>query len=306
MKNILITGGAGYKGILLTKALLEEGYNVTIMDNFMYGFDPILTVINYDKCNVIKKDIRNLEEKDVKDYDIIYHLAGISGFPACDANPHSAQIINVDSTDKLVKLLSNNQLIVYASTTSFYGQSGDERDENSIPEPTSLYGRTKYEAEKICMSHKNGISLRFATIFGVAPKMRNDLMLNDFVFRAITEHNLVLFDSKSIRTFLHIKDAIDAYLMVAKMSDKTVGKIFNVGCNSMNYSKMDIALVIKKHIDFSILDTSLKDPDKRNYKINYDKIAKLGFKSKISIDEGIEELIKLYSVYRPYSAFQTI
>lgn len=214
MKNILVTGGAGYKGTMLVNALLNEGYCVSVIDNFMYGYESVLDFVDHKNCTILKKDIRNLQQADVSSYDAIFHLAGISGYPACEANPHSAEIINVNSTKKLVNYLSKDQLLVYASTTSFYGSSGEIKDENSPILPVSLYGITKYEAEKICMSHQNAVSLRFATLFGVSRRMRTDLLVNDFIYKAITERSLLLFDSKSIRTYLHIKDAIIAYMMI--------------------------------------------------------------------------------------------
>ncbi len=306
MKKILITGGAGYKGTLLAEELLKKNYQVTILDNFMYGYDSVLGFIDHKNCTIIKKDIRNLQSADVKNYDVIFHLAGISGYPACEANPHSAEIINVHSTRKLTGFLSKNQVLVYASTTSFYGKSGAMKDENSKPEPLSLYGITKWEAEKICMEHHNTVSLRFATIFGVSRRMRCDLLVNDFVYKALTERSLVLFDSKSIRTYLHIKDAVKAYLLVLEKPAKMLGQIFNVGSNSLNFSKLDLAQKIKKQIDFKIIDSDLDDFDKRNFIINYNKISALGFSYSVSVDDGISELKKLFSFYRPFSLYQTI
>lgn len=304
--NILVTGGAGYKGTMLAKSLLNEGFKVTILDNFMYGYDSVLDLVSTPNCTVVKKDIRNIQESDVSGFDVIFHLAGISGYPACEANPHSAQIINVHSTKQLVSFLSKDQTLVYASTTSFYGSSGDEKDENSVIAPVSLYGITKYEAEKICMDHQNAISLRFATLFGVSKRMRPDLLVNDFVYKAISERNLVLFDSRSIRTYLHVRDAIRAYLMVMHHQEKMTGQIFNVGSNEMNFSKLELAQTIQKYIDFKIIDSDLDDFDRRNFIINYNKIYGLGFRPTISIDEGILELKKLYSFYRPFSPYQFI
>lgn len=304
--KVLVTGGAGYKGTILVGELLEKGHKVTVLDNFMYGYEPVLPFVKYKNCDFVKKDIRNISEKDVKNFDVIYHLAGISGYSACEANPHSAQIINVDSTKNLTALLSKSQVLVYASTTSFYGKSGQTRYETDKPEPVSLYGVTKYKAEVICMERENSIAFRFATLFGVSAKMRCDLMLNDFVYRAMIDRSLVLFDSKSMRTFLHVRDAIKAYLMVFDDLNAYVGNVFNVGCNSMNYSKLQLANIIKKHLNFNIIDSELLDPDERNFIINFDKISKLGFKSTITAEEGIEELIKLYSFYHPYASFRPI
>ncbi|MBI3500272.1 MAG: SDR family oxidoreductase [Bacteroidetes bacterium] len=306
MLNILITGGAGYKGVILLEELLKRGHKVTVLDNFMYGHDSVLGFVGEKNCTLIRKDIRNLEKTDVSKYDMIYHLAGISGYPACEANPHSAQIINVDSTKKLVSYLSKNQVLVNASTTSFYGSSGEVMHENSPVAPVSLYGITKLEAERICMQHPNSVSFRFATLFGVSRKMRADLLVNDFVYKAVTERSLVLFDSKSIRTYLHVRDAVDAYLMITEKPEKFSAQIFNVGSNELNFSKLDLAKKIQEQIDFKIIDSDLNDFDKRNFIINYDKINSLGFKPKVSLEEGISELKKLYSFFRPYLPYQII
>ena len=309
MKKILVTGGAGYKGVILVRELLKKGYEVTILDNFMYGYDSVLGFSDIKNCTIIRKDIRNLEASDVSAYDVIFHLAGISSYPACEANPHSAEIINVHGTKKLVSHLSKHQLLVYASTTSFYGTSGEvmnERSPISTASPMSLYARTKYEGEKICMTHPNAVSLRFAALFGVSSRMRTDLMVNDFVHKAITERSLVLFDSKSIRTYLHVRDAIQAYLMVLEQTPKMLGQVFNVGSNELNFSKLDLANRILKHVDFKIIDSDLSDFDKRNFVICYDKINALGFKQSVSMEEGILELKKLYSFYRPFLPYQII
>ena len=306
MKKILITGGAGYKGVILAEELLKLEYDVTIMDNFMYGYESVLGFVSNKNCTIVKKDIRNFEKSDVSSYDVIFHLAGISGYPACEANPHSAQIINVESTKTLVSYLSKNQLLIYASTTSFYGSSGEVKDENSALAPVSLYGITKCEAEKICLNHPNTISFRFATLFGVSRKMRTDLLVNDFVQKAITERSLVLFDSKSIRTYLHVKDAISAYLLLLQKTDEMRNQVFNVGSNDFNFSKLDLAKKILKHVDFKIIDSDLSDYDKRNFIINYDKINKLGYKPAFSVEDGILELKKLYAFYRPYLPYQII
>lgn len=306
MKKVLITGGAGYKGVLLAETLLKEGYFVTILDNFMYGFESVLGFAGKKNCGIIKKDIRNLQKEDVKDHDLICHLAAISGYPACEANPHSAKTINVDSTERLVNLLGEEQILVYASTTSMYGKSDKVQDESSQPHPLSLYAVTKYEAEKICMQRKNSISLRFATLFGVSRKMRCDLLLNDFVYKAVTERSIVLFDSHSVRTFLHIRDAIKAYIMATQQPEKFVDKIFNVGSKEMNYSKLDLAQRINNHCNIEIIETNLSDPDRRSFIMNFDKISSLGFSPNITLDEGIQELLRLYDWYRPFITYKTI
>lgn len=304
--KILITGGSGYKGLKLAQALLEKGHEVTIFDNFMYGAEACLFLFKYPKISFISKDIRNIDENDAAAYDCVYHLAGISGYPACESNPHSAQVINVGGTEKLLSCLSARQMLVNASTTSIYGNFGNSCHEESPVKPASLYANTKMEAEKRCMDRENSVSLRFATIFGVAPRMRWDLMPNDFVMRAVHERSLVLFDSESIRTFLHIDDAIQAYVLVLDQFDKMKGGLFNVGCESMNLSKRQLAEKISEQIDFAIIESNLTDPDVRNFIINFDKITAFGFQPKKTIEAGIAELIKLYRFYAPNRSFNII
>ncbi len=304
--KILITGGAGYKGLKLAQALLLRGHAVTILDNFMYGYDAALHLLQYDRLTVVEKDIRNLEEKDIASFDIIYHLAGISGYPACEANPNSAQMINVVGTRRLVDLLGADQYLINASTTSFYGSTGSVCSEETRIAPVSLYGITKYEAEKICLDHARCTNFRFATIFGIAPRMRWDLLPNDFTMKAVQERSLVLFDSHSIRTFLHIDDAIDAYLMALDQPDAFCGKVFNVGGHSMNLSKMELAQEINKLVDFSIIEADMPGVDLRSFIIDFGKIEALGYVPKKTIEQGIAELIKLFRFYRPTRPYNTI
>lgn len=304
--KILVTGGAGFKGTLLTEALLQRGCKVTIFDNFMYGLEPVLGLARHHNCHVNKKDIRNITLKDVEGFDIIYHLAAISGYPACEANPHSAQTINVDSTKKMVDLLHDDQVLVYASTTSMYGKAGTEQDEMSPPAPESTYGVTKLAAERVCMQRQNSIAFRFATLFGTSLKMRCDLLPNDFAHKAVTERSIVLFDSNSVRTFLHVADGIRVYLMVLDQADKMVGEIYNAGSETMNFSKLQIAETIKKYTSVEIINSSLEDLDVRNFIIKFDKIKKLGFAPIISLDDGIKNLVNLYQWFRPYIPYQTI
>jgi len=307
MKKVLITGGAGYKGVLLAEALLKAGAQVTILDNFIYGYEPALGFAGDRNCTVVKKDIRNITAADVRGFDLIYHLAAISGYPACEANPHSAQTINVVATAALTKLLADNQVLVYASTSSIYGKSDQTQDETAKPTPISLYGATKYEAENICMRRKNSVAFRFATLFGVSRKMRCDLLLNDFVYKAVYDRSIVLFDAHSKRAFLHVKDAIQAYMMAYERPDDFVGQIYNVGDKKMIYSKLDLAKKIQEHCkNIEIIQTKLMDPDERNILISFDKLGQHGFKPTMSVDEGIEELIKLYSWYQTFASYRTI
>jgi nucleoside-diphosphate-sugar epimerase len=304
--KILVTGGAGYKGVVLTHALLDKGHQVTILDNFMYGCEPVLHLVGNPAFTAVREDIRNLNEKHLKDFDVIYHLAGISGYPACEANPHSAKLINVDASRRLRDLLSRDQRLIYASTTSFYGKSGARCDEDTPVEPVSLYGITKYQGEQELLQHQNTISLRFATIFGVSPRMRVDLLVNDFTCKAVHERCIVLFESKTKRTFLHIQDAIAAYVFTLDHFDTMKHGIFNVGSETLNFTKMEIANAVKEETGCSIIDSEMKDFDPRNFVIAFDKLAKLGFQVRYTLPDGIREMVKLYRFYRPYSPYATI
>lgn len=303
--KLLVTGGAGYKGVVLTKKLLELGYNVTVIDNFMYGYESLLHLATHPNLTIIKHDIRN-RIPSLKDYDVIFHLAGISGFPACASNPHSAQLINVEATRLLGESLSRNQKLINASTTSMYGKSGMPCDENTSVNPVSTYAHTKLEAEKILMQYENVVNLRFATVFGFSPRMRMDLMVNDFTYKAVKEGVLVLFDSFAKRTFIHVEDAADCYIFAMENYDKMKGSIFNAGANHLNYSKAEIAEMITEKVNFKIINSELSDKDLRHFIVNFDKITKLGFKPKISVQVGIEELVKVYGFYEYFSHYKTI
>lgn len=304
--NILVTGGAGYVGVVLTEKLLELGHNVTIIDNFMYGYSSVLHLVNNNNLNIIQLDIRNIRQKDIASFDVIYHLAGISGVPACASNPHSAEFINVEATRTLVNAMDKDQLIINASTTSFYGASGKAFDETMPVEPISIYGQTKYAAEKIVQERENSISLRFATIFGVSPRMRNELLVNDFVYKAISEKMIILFAGQSKRTFVHIRDAVAAYAFVLNHITAMSGQVFNVGGPLLNFSKLEIADAIKMHIPCDVIDSSMPSEDKRDFTVSFEKIYNLGYSTTHSLDEGIRELIKLYRFYTIHSHYSVI
>lgn len=303
--KILVTGGAGYKGTVLTRRLLDEGYRVTLLDNFMYGYEPVMHLATNRNLEIIKHDIRN-GIPGLANYDIIFHLAGISGFPACASNPHSAQLINVEATRLLAKDLAPGQMLINASTTSLYGKSGLPCNEDTAVDPVSTYAQTKLAAEQILHEKPNVISLRFATVFGFSTRMRMDLMINDFVYKAVKEKVIVLFDSFAKRTFIHVEDAADCYIFTMNNFDMMKGGIYNAGGNSLNFSKEEIAEKIKKKVDFSIINSEVKDKDLRHFIVNFDKIEKLGFKPARTVEDGIDELIRIYGFYEYYSHYRTI
>lgn len=303
--KILVTGGAGYKGTVLTRKLLEQGYDVTLLDNFMYGYEPVMHLAGNRKLTIVKHDIRN-GIPDIGRYDVIFHLAGISGFPACASNPHSAQLINVEATRQIAKDISPGQMLINASTTSLYGKSGMPCDEDTAVDPVSNYAQTKLAAEKILHEKENVVSLRFATVFGFSTRMRMDLMINDFVYKAVKEKVIVLFDSFAKRTFIHVEDAADCYIFAMNNFDRMRGGVFNAGANSMNFSKEEIAEKIRKQVDFSIVNSEVKDKDLRHFIVNFNKIENLGYVPSRTVEYGIEELIRIYGFYEYYSHYRTI
>ena len=303
--KILVTGGAGYKGTVLTRKLLEHGYKVTLLDNFMYGYEPIMHLATNKNLEIIKHDIRN-GIPDIRLYDVIFHLAGISGFPACASNPHSAQLINVEATRLIAKDLSEGQMLINASTTSLYGKSGLPCDENTTVDPVSTYARTKLAAEEILHAKPNVVSLRFATVFGFSTRMRMDLMINDFVYKAVKEKVIVLFDSFAKRTFIHVDDAAECYLFAMNNFDRMRGGIYNAGGNNLNFSKEEITGKIRQKVEFSVVNSELKDKDLRHFVVNFDKIEKLGYKPVRTVEDGIDELVRVYQFYEYYSHYRTI
>ena len=304
--KVLITGGAGYVGTPLAESLLECGHEVTILDNFMYGYESILHLISHENLSVIKTDIRNEDLSYLKDQDVIFHLAAISGYPACEANPSSAEFINYVATKRISDYLSKDQILIFASSTSLYGSSGTLSNENTKVEPVSLYGVTKFKSEQHIMQRENSISLRWATVFGVSSRMREGLIVNDFVDKAIKEGTLVLYSGDSKRTFMHINDSVQGYLF-ALYNDEMLGGVFNMGNESLNFSKREIAEKIHEYYsDFEIIDSSMEDKDVRHFLVDFSKARNLGYECNYTLDNGILELIKLYKFYDPNSFIRPI
>ncbi len=303
--KILVTGGAGYKGTVLVRKLLDQGYDVTLIDNFMYGYEPVMHLATRKNLQIIRHDIRN-GIPGLKEYDVIFHLAGISGFPACASNPHSAQLINVEATRQIANDLAPGQMLINASTTSLYGKSGVPCNEETHVDPVSTYALTKLAAEEILHDKPNVVSLRFATVFGFSTRMRMDLMVNDFVYKAVKEKVIVLFDSFAKRTFIHVEDAADCYIFTMNHFNSMKGGIYNAGGNNLNFSKDEIAAKIREKVEFSVVNSELRDKDLRHFIVNFDKIEKIGFKPSRTVEDGIDELLRIYSFYEYYSHYRTI
>lgn len=300
MEKILITGGAGYIGSMLTPMLLDLGHEVTIYDTFLYGALPLLGFSMDPKLKVIKGDVRDTEAlgKAVKDHDWILHLAAIVGYPACAADPTLSTTTNIDGTRNVLEAMSKGQRIVFASTGSTYGKVEGVATEETPIAPLTLYGKSKRDAE--VMIRESGLEhviLRFATVFGSSPRMRIDLLVNDFVYQALHNRQIVLFEGYFRRTFLHSSDAAAVYPFVMEHFDAMTGKVYNVGDESMNYTKREVALKIKEHVDFYLHEAQIgNDPDQRDYEVDYSKLKALGFRAKVGLDAGITELVKILRV----------
>lgn len=296
--NILVTGGAGYIGSLLVPNLLSQGHSVTVIDNFMYRQTSLASSIRDEKLTLVFGDVRDesLMKAHLAKADVIIPLAAIVGAPACDSDPIAAQSINKDSILWLLKQLSSNQRIIMPTTNSAYG-SGDKNnycDENSPLNPLSLYARDKVTVEKALMDLPNATSFRLATVFGISPRMRLDLLVNNFAYRAITDGFVIVFEGHFKRNYIHVLDVIQAFNLGLNNENNFKGEIFNVGLSEANISKIDLCREIQSLIPtFTFLEAALgKDPDQRNYVVSNQKIEKLGFKPSVSLRSGLEELIK--------------
>jgi len=303
-KKILVTGGAGYIGAVLVSALLKEGYEVIVIDNFMYNQNALLDCCYDEKLKIIRGDARdeNLISKYLKDVDYIFPLACLTGAPLCDKDPIMARSTNLKAIKMLLKICSKNQKIIFPTTNSGYGigQEGVYCDENTPLNPISLYGKLKTEAEKAILEAGNSITLRLATVFGISPRMRLDLLVNDFVYRAVNDKCVVLFESQFKRNYIHVRDVARAFIHCFNNFDKMINEPYNLGLDEANLSKWELCEEIKKQVpDFVFIESKIgEDPDKRNYIVSNAKIEKTGFKPEYSLQDGIAELIKGYQIIK--------
>jgi len=305
--NILVTGGAGYVGTTLIPLLLAQRHRVRVLDNLMFNGASLLPFFRSRNFEFIKGDIREQSavREVVKEQDAVVHLAAIVGYPACRQNPKLAEEVNIGGTKSLVEALGDDQLVILASTGSSYGYIREEVTEATPLNPLSLYGQTKDEAEKIVRAHPRSIIFRFMTAFGVSPRMRLDLMINDFSYKAVTEQYLVVYEKHYKRGFIHVHDMARAILFALDHADAMRGETYNVGARSLGLSKEDICEAIKRCANVYVHYAEIgKDEDQRNYDVNFDKIESLGFSTTVGLDEGIQELIAAYQAIKyvkPYS-----
>ena len=302
--KVLVTGGAGYIGSIFVPALLKEKHQVTVLDNFMYNQSSLMDCCADKDLTVVRGDARDKEliKRLLKNADAIVPLACLTGAPLCSRDPISAQSIIVDAVKLILDLRSKNQMILYPTTNSGYGigEKGKFCTEETPLRPVSLYGKLKTEAEKAILDSGAGITLRLATAFGVSPRMRLDLLVNDFVYRAVTDRFIVLFEAHFKRNYVHVRDIAKAFIHCLSNFDKMKNEKYNVGLSDVNLSKLELCEEIKKHVsEFYFVESQIgEDPDKRDYIVSNEKIEKTGFSPDFSISDGIQELVKGYQIVK--------
>ena len=301
MKNILITGGAGYIGSKLATKLLNLKFKVTVLDILKFSDKSLKHLKKKKNFCLIKGDVRNkkLMKKLLKENEFIVLLAALVGAPLCEKNKSEAVSVNLNSIKYLMNNIHKKNKIIYLTTNSGYGIGKKDKycDEKSPLNPISLYGRTKVGAEKIIMKSKNSIGFRLATVFGDSYRMRTDLLVNNFVYKAVKEKKLTIFEPHFRRNYIHINDVVDAILFSIKNFNSLKSNVYNLGLSSANLTKYMLAHKIKKQLKYLKIEIvkNRKDPDQRDYYVSNEKIERKGFKPKIKIEDGIKELIKLFS-----------
>ena len=302
--RILVTGGAGYLGSVLVPELLADGHEVTVVDNFRYGQASLLGHCHNPRLSIVRGDARDraLMERCLRGADVLIPLACLTGAPICDRNPLEAASVNRDAIAMALQLRSSQQRVIFPTTNSGYGvgQEGIHCTEETPLRPISLYGQLKVEAERLVLDAGNSITLRLATVFGVSPRMRLDLLVNDFVYRAVTDGFIVMFEGHFKRNFIHVRDVARAFLHSLEHFEEMRGVPYNVGLSDANLSKRELCEEIKKQVpSLCVVEAAVgKDPDQRNYIVSNAKIERAGFRPQVSLPAGIAELLKGYQVIR--------
>jgi len=300
MKKVLITGGAGYLGSVLTEVLLGKGYQVTTLDNLIYKQTSIAPFSFNKNFKFVLGDVTDNSTLRplVESHDVIIPLAAIVGMPACKAQPELTVKVNYEQVKNITEWITKEQKIIIPNTNSQYGSSTEIITEESPFKPLSLYAETKCDAEKVVLDSGNGIALRLATVFGMSYRMRMDLLVQDFVYKSLTDGYLVLFESHFIRNYIHIRDIAETFLFMIENYEKCNNNAFNVGLSDANCTKLELAQKIKMFVpDLVIVENNFKqDFDQRNYMVSNSKLESKGWKPKYSLEDGIQELIKGYNL----------
>lgn len=305
-EKILVTGGAGYIGSILVPKLLDLGYSVRVLDNMMYEQNSLMPYFIDKNFEFVNGDIRNFNTVNdcVKGTDYIIHLAAIVGAPACYKNQVEAEAINYGGSENILRARTHHNLI-YPSSGSCYGKLYDICTEKSPTYPLTLYSKTKLMTEDMIKKEDDYVIFRPATAFGLSPRMRLDLLPNDFTYQAVKNGNIVVYEKNARRTFIHVRDLADCFVFAVKNFSKLNGDVYNVGSDEMNCTKKELALEIRSQVNYKLIFVdSGSDPDKRDYQVSYKKIRDKGFRTKINMNQGISELIKGYqmvSIRNPYS-----
>lgn len=300
--HVLVTGGAGYIGSVLCKQLLDRGHRVTVLDSFLYRQNSLLDCCAFETFRVVRGDCRDerIITDLLRDADVIIPLAALVGAPLCNRDRVGAYTINFEAVQMLTKLTSQQQQIIFPVTNSGYGigQPGVPCTEDSPLRPISLYGETKVKAERVVLDRGNAITLRLATVFGASPRMRMDLLVNDFVWRAVHDRAVVVFEGHCKRNYIHIRDVVKAFLHAMDHFESMKNRAYNVGLDDANLSKLELCREIKRHIpQFVFFEAPIgEDPDKRDYIVSNERILSTGFKPDWSLERGIQELTKCYTI----------
>jgi nucleoside-diphosphate-sugar epimerase len=300
--HVLVTGGAGYIGSVLCRQLLDRRYRVTVLDNFMYRQNSLLDCCPEASFQVVRGDCR--DERVVadllRDADIVIPLAALVGAPLCNRDRVGAYTINFEAIQLVTKLSSKDQRIIFPVTNSGYGigQPGIPCTEDSPLRPISLYGETKVKAERVVLDRGNAITLRLATVFGTSPRMRMDLLVNDFVWRAVHDRAVTVFEGQCKRNYIHIRDVVKAFLYAIDHFETMKNRPYNLGLDDANLSKVELCREIQRILpQFVFCEAPIgEDPDKRDYIVSNERILSTGFRPDWSLERGVRELIKCYTI----------
>lgn len=297
--NICVTGGAGYIGSVLTERLLSLGHKVTVVDTFLHGCNGLIGLAGHSMLKVIERDIRHEKRDYLNKQDVVFHLAALSNIGICERYKDDAWSINRNVVAEIAKHLSRDTLLVFASSTAIYGDRAGETvtEEPIIYSVNGTYQQTKLDAESRIRNDDNTIILRLATVYGVSPLMRPSCIVNDFVRMAVQDKALMLYDAKTVRPYIHIKDCVDGLIFAMENAEEMDKEIYNLG--NYNHKKRVIANAIREQVDFELFNSFIKSPFPQDFEADFSKIEKAGFKCRHSLSNGIHELIKLYSFYKP-------